>query len=462
MRFRWEWRTGGCCADMENMKAVERVAPEADVFSLDYEGRGVARIGGKTVFIKGALPLETVRCRIVRSKKQFDEAETVEVLKASPWRRQPDCRHFDTCGGCVLQHIEPQAQVALKQRIFEEQLARIGKVKPQEMLPPIYGLPWHYRERARLSVAVDETGRLKLGFQGKKSHDVVDIQSCLLLPPHISARLGDVRALLQAWADAGVKTDFVEFFQGSEVTVLNIGFVKRPSEKVLHRLETWFDVHLANQVKIWLMSIQVRGEAAVAHYLKHAAELDYVLPEYGIRMPYRPGDFTQVNAQTNALMVARALRLLDIQAGERVADLFCGLGNFSLPMAVAGAGEVVGIEGSAVMTQRAAENAQRNGIRKGVRFQTADLFETTEADVAEWGKFDKMLLDPPRSGAYAVVNSLHGAYLPKRIVYVSCNPASFARDAAVLVGKGYRFSSAGIMNLFAQTAHVEAIGVFDL
>ncbi|UOO82223.1 23S rRNA (uracil(1939)-C(5))-methyltransferase RlmD [Uruburuella testudinis] len=428
----------------------------AKVFSLDYEGRGVARCNGKTVFIKGALPCERVSYRPVRSKKQFDEAETVAVLQPSAARVRPKCGYFDTCGGCSLQHAAPEAQVAYKQRVLEEQLQRIGKVWPEQLLAPIYGMFWGYRQRARLTVSADKQGRLQLGFQARKSKDVVDINACPVLPDAVSSALPEVKATLQAAVAAGCVVKFVEFLAGDALTVLNVCTQHRPSESALTALHNLSD-GLGDGWQIWL---QHGREAAYPFYPHVAPPLAYSLPEFGIIMPFRPGDFTQINAQMNALMVHRALAMLDIRPGEQVADLFCGLGNFSLPMAKCGA-RVLGIEGAEALVQRARQNAQANGCAENTRFQTADLFETDAATVASWGKLDKMLLDPPRSGAYAVVQALHAPYLPQRIVYVSCNPATFARDAAVLVAKGYRFKAAGVMNMFAQTAHVESIAWFE-
>ncbi|OSI06963.1 tRNA methyltransferase [Neisseria animaloris] len=433
----------------------------AEVFSLDYEGRGVARVNGKTVFIKGALPSEQVIYRLTRSKKQFDEAETVAVIKASAERVEPKCCYFDTCGGCVLQHASPSSQIAFKQRILEEQLLRIGKVLPQQLLSPIYGMPWAYRHRARLSVSVNREGRLKLGFQSRKTHDVVNAVNCPVLPKHVSNMLPELRNLLQNCADRKERVHHIEFLIGEQVTVLNVCIENEPSESTKQRLRKFSDGLNKTNVQEWQIWLQYGEGKAFPFYPEQAPQLTYSLPEFGVQMPFRPGDFTQINPHLNALMVSRALRLLDIKMGERVADLFCGLGNFSIPMAKQGA-DVVGIEGADFLTQRASENARLNNCGSKTSFQTADLFETDAATVASWGVFDKMLLDPPRSGAYAVVQALHKPYLPKRIVYVSCNPSTFARDAAVLVDKGYCFKAAGVMNMFAQTAHVESIGCFEL
>lgn len=430
----------------------------AEISALDYEGRGVAKVGGKTVFIKGALPSERVGFRIVRQKKQFDEAETVAIFKVSDERTVPQCRYFERCGGCSLQHISPAAQVAFKQRMMEEQLERIGKVKPKQILPPIYGHVWHYRDRARFSVSLDKLCRLKLGFQAKKTNDVVDISSCMLLPKPVSDKLPAIRELLQDLAEEGSVARFAEFYRGSEITVLNIAFKSKLRQNEENRIRQWFDSELSDGWQVWL---QIEGGVSQPFYPKTDKTLKYTLPEFGIEMPFRPGDFTQINTDTNRLMVSRAVKMLDIRQGERIADLFCGLGNFSLPIAKSGA-DVVGIEGAENLVRRARQNARLNGCDRQTDFIAANLFDCTEKTVASWGRFDKMLIDPPRSGAYEVVKSLHTPYLPQKIVYVSCNPSTLARDAGVLVEKGYILSGAGIMNMFAQTSHTESVAVFDL
>ncbi|QMT40766.1 23S rRNA (uracil(1939)-C(5))-methyltransferase RlmD [Neisseria shayeganii] len=424
----------------------------ATIQGIDHEGRGIARVDGKAVFIEGALPQETVSYRLTRSKKHFDEAEMLAVLQPSPHRISPRCRHYRTCGGCSWQHVRSDVQVAYKQRILEEQLQRLANIQPQQYLPAIYGRSWGYRQRARLSVAHPAGGKAVFGFQSRHSHRIVDIQECPVLSPPLAEQLASVRCLLNEVAGADIGA--VELHQGEEACALTLHGRRFPPPvlAVLRKQAA------AWSRQGWQLYLQTGRQAEPL--LPAEAGLFYRLPEYGLTLPYRPGDFTQINADTNALMVRRALALLAPQAGERIADLFCGLGNFSLPIAACGA-ETVGMEGAAALTERAEANARLNGLAGRTRFIHTDLFDTTPQTVAEWGRFDKMLLDPPRSGAYAVVQALHTPYLPKRIVYVSCNPATFARDAAVLVQKGYRFRSAGIINLFAQTAHVETVACFD-
>ncbi|SUA36621.1 tRNA methyltransferase [Neisseria zoodegmatis] len=442
---------------MDNTTELEHIA---EVFALDYEGRGVAKINGKTVFIEGALPTERVSLVIKREKKHFSEARVVNVLRPSVERVQPKCSYFDTCGGCVLQHASAKSQVAFKQRILEEQLEKIGGVKPDEFMPPIYGLEWAYRNRVRFSISTNDRNSLIMGFKAKHSHNVIDIESCEILPKSVSDILPRLKAVLQKIVKINGKINYIECFVGERVTVLNVCMQEALKRETKELLKDFSDGLNQSSDCFWQLWVQINKEAAFPFYPDSAPMLSYGLPEYGITMPYLPGDFTQVNMQMNGLMINRALVLMDAQKNERVVDLFCGLGNFTIPMAKSGA-QVVGIEGADYLVRRASKNACLNKCNN-IIFKQADLFKTDQATVASWGRFDKMLLDPPRSGAYALVKSLHNPYLPKRIVYVSCNPSTLARDAAVLVGKGYHFKSAGVMNMFAQTAHVEAMAWFEL
>lgn len=438
------------------------------IHSLDYEGRGVTRIDGKIIFVNNALPLETVRIHITKDKGNFAEAEATEIIKPSEYRRQPPCPHYGECGGCSLQHLEFSAQVAMKQRIFEEQLQRIGKVFPQQILPPIYGAQWHYRSRTKLSIFIDKQGLVKIGYQAKKSHKIIPISKCLILAKHVSAHLESIRAGLQKLHDIApkIRLEHIEISVGEHITVLNIVANAFFPEKAVQDFSDSLNEPSPQPSPSgrgehrWQIWQQIPKKSAQAIAPKNASELSYSLPEFALNMPFRVGDFTQINLPMNEVMVGRAMRLLQAQAHEKIADLFCGLGNFTLPIARSGA-NVIGIEGADFLTQRAIANARANGLNH-VQFATADLFETTPQDIENMGYFDKILLDPPRAGAYALVQALHAPYLPKRIVYVSCNPATFARDAAVLVAKGYRFTAAGVMNLFPHTAHIEAIAMFDL
>ena len=432
----------------------------AYITSLDYESRGVAKLNGKTIFVNNALPQEIAQIRITQDKAHFAEAQVEQIVQPSPYRRAPACPHYGDCGGCAMQHVEFTAQVAMKQRVFEEQLQRIGKVQPESLLPPVYGTPWHYRSRTRLAVHTGANGKVVLGYQAKRSHKIVGINQCLLLPEHVSGCLGIIHDALQDMVNVQPKVGIrsVEISVGEGVTAVNIVSQKRQPENVLCALSGCLN-RGAGGKPVWQVWQQIGNAKPQAVSPHDAPPLVFRLPEFGLTMPFQLGDFTQINLPLNEIMVARAVRYLDPQPHERIADLFCGLGNFTLPLAKRAA-EVVGIEGSAALTQRAIANARANGL-PNAQFATADLFTTTPDTLAALGRFDKMLLDPPRAGAFAVVQALHAPYLPQRIVYISCNPATLARDAAVLASKGYRFTTAGMMNLFPQTSHVEAIGVFE-
>ncbi len=435
--------------------------PTATIESLDYEGHGVARVAGKTLFIDGALPGETVEYLSYRKKPHFENAEATRILTASDQRVAPRCPHFEACGGCSMQHFDALAQVAAKQRVLEDQLKRIGKVQAGTLLPPIYGPTWGYRHRARLSTKlVDKKGGLLLGFHEKRSPYVVNIRECAILPPHVSTLLPALQRLIAGWSIVD-RVPVIELAVGADVTVLVFRIMDPLSGQDAGQLRAFIDAHQTPDypLQAWLQT--GNSSSARPFYPLAAPSLTYTLPEFGIEMPFLPTEFTQVNPGINQVMVARALRMLDPQPGERIADLFCGLGNFTLPIAKSGA-TVVGIEGSKALVARAIENAAHNGLSANTQFREANLFEVTPAGVAAWGRFDKMLIDPPRDGAHELVKSL-GKQRPGRIVYVSCNPATLARDANILVQQhGYILRSAGVINMFPHTGHVESIALFEL
>lgn len=423
--------------------------------SLDQEGRGIAHADGKVIFIEGALTGERVTYSAYRKKPSFELAKVDKVLKESYMRVIPKCVHFDMCGGCSMQHLDARAQVAAKQRILEDNLERIGKVKPEMVMPPIYGQTWGYRQRARLSVRhVIKKGKTLVGFHEKSSRYVADMQHCEILPTKIAKLLP---LLAQMNEGLSIRDDLpqIEVAVGENVDVLVLRIMKPMSPADEVTIKQFADTH---QVQFWL---QTKGpETVVPFYPLDAPALTYSLPEFGVIMPFSPTDFTQVNSNLNRLMMSRAMRLLAPQKGERIADFFCGLGNFTLPIARSGA-QVVGIEGSAPLLKRAAQNAAFNGLDTNTEFSVMNLFEMDEETLEKLGHFDKMLIDPPRDGAFELVKAL-GANAPKRIVYVSCNPATLARDAEVLVHqKGYVLKSAGVMNMFPHTSHVESIALFE-
>ena len=444
--------------------------------SMDLEAQGVAhRADGKVVFVEGALPFETVRANIHRKKNNWEMGSLLEVVHESSQRVRPSCPHFGlhagACGGCKMQHLEANAQVAVKQRAMEDNLWHLGKVKPENILRPIYGPAWGYRYRARLSVRdVLKKGTVLVGFHERKSRYVADMQTCPVLPPHINALLMPLRALIES-LEARATCPQIELACGDHVTALVLRHLEPLSVGDIDLLKLFATKH---HVQWWLQS---KGPDTVALLEGQLQEqLAYELPEFGVTMPFKPTDFTQVNPHINRVLVTRALRLLDAQAHERVIDWFCGLGNFTLPIATM-AGQVLGIEGSEALVARACDNltwnqSQRKTAFAPTQFAARNLFDMTPEFLVADGTADKWLVDPPREGAFALVQALaalhqqpelrQGWNPPKRIVYVSCNPATLARDAGLLVNSaGYTCSAAGAVNMFPHTAHVESMAVFD-
>ncbi len=423
--------------------------------SLDQEGRGVARIEGKVIFIEGALTGEVVSYSSYRKKPSFELAQVTQIHKSSPMRVQPRCSHFGVCGGCSMQHLDARAQVAVKQRILEDTLWHIGKVKAETILRPIYGQAWGYRERARLSVKhVIKKGKTLVGFHEKRSSFVADMQNCEILAPKI-AKLLPLLADLVSGLSIRDRLPQIEVAVGEHVDALVLRVMDPPTSIDEIALRAFADKH---DIQFWLQSGGY--DTIVPFHPLDAPALTYSLPEFGITMPFAPSEFTQVNSALNRVMISRAIRLLDPQPTERIADFFCGLGNFTLPIARSGA-QVLGIEGSDALVARARQNAATNGLVGNTNYAVLNLFEMTEAGFAQLGTFDKLLIDPPRDGALELVKSLGGENTPRRIVYVSCNPATLARDAAELVRRGYVLKAAGVMNMFPHTSHVESIAVFE-
>lgn len=427
-----------------------------DIESLDAEGRGVGHdADGKVVFVEGALPGERVEVQVLRRKPKFDLARTVAILRESSARRSARCRYFGVCGGCATQHIDARTQLASKQRWLEDCLERIGKVRPESILPIVYGEEWGYRRRARLTVRrVAKKGGVLVGFHERRSSYVVDMQSCEVLPARISRLIPQLRGLVETLS-IRQRLPQIELALGDAADVLvfrNLEPLEAADEEKLRAFAQ------RESVSVWL---QPAGpDSAHPFHPVPAPVLDYALPEFGLRIGFRPTDFTQVNHAVNRVLVSRAVRLLEPRPDERVGDLFCGLGNFSLPIARAGA-RVLGLEGSASLVERARENAAANGLARLADFAVADLYGEAAGGFAALGPFDKLLVDPPRDGAVEVVKALPDAW-PRRLVYVSCDPATLARDAGVLVhAKGFRLAAAGVVNMFPHTAHVESIALFE-
>ena len=418
--------------------------------SLDAEGRGVARNAeGKVVFVEGALPGERVSYQRVTGKRKFDIARVTSVLEASGSRRQPQCPHFGLCGGCATQHADSRTQMAAKQRWLEDNLERIGKVRAETLLPIIYGAEWGYRRRARLSVRyVPSRGGVLVGFRERRSSFIAQMSECHVLPLRVSALIAPLKALVDRLS-VRARVPQIELAAGDNATALVFRHLEPLTEADVAFLRGFAREH---SIHVW---VQAGGPETARPLEPPTSELYYELPEFGVRIGFRPTDFTQVNHEVNRVLVARAVRLLDPQPGERVADLFCGLGNFSLPLARRGAA-VVGFEGNRELVERARDNASAN--RVVAQFEVADLFKT---GIGAFGPFAKILLDPPREGAIELVKALPADW-PRRMVYVSCDPATLARDAAVLVQtKGFRLAAAGVVNMFPHTAHVESIALFE-
>ncbi|MEN9772655.1 MAG: hypothetical protein RJA58_1298 [Pseudomonadota bacterium] len=458
---------------------VPEVLSNLTIESVDLDGQGLARHDGKVVFVEDALLGERVDVAVTRNKPSYAKGSAIAWHCKSVQRVTPKCQHFGVCGGCAVQHVDASAQLAIKQRVLEDHLWHLARLKPEEMLSPIDGSPWGYRTRARLTARwVDKKGGMLLGFHERKSSYVAVMDSCEILHPSVSemmpalrdclASLSIARRLPQAEVAVG-EPDLT----ASESLVAKarshpvIAWVLRILEPLTAEDEATLKAFADTwQVQFWL---QPGGpQTAALFYPKDAPPLAYHLPEFALRMPFSPVDFTQVNPGINQVMVKRAVDLLDPKPSDRVADFFCGLGNFTLALARR-AGKVVGIEGSTSLTDRAAQNAALHGMQDRLAFQCLNLFEINADWFLALGHLDRILFDPPREGAQALCQAMaeihqqgNSSQLPKRLVYVSCNPATLARDAAILVHEGgWVLRKAGVINMFPHTAHVESIAVFE-
>lgn len=462
------------------------VAEPIQVEALDLDAQGIARLkpdensldegqSGKVIFIQGALPTELVTYTITSDKARFSKAKVREILKPAVFRAQPRCAAFGVCGGCTMQHLDIRAQIAMKQRVLEDDLRHIAKVEHAEILRPMGGPAWEYRHRARLS-AVNRSikkGTVLIGFHEGKSGYVADMLACEILPKHVSDLLPQLRKLvmdlsivdrmpqIELAVGEPEEPGSADPHKSSPVTALvfrNLAPLTKADEQLLRSF--------ADQHRVWIW-LQPKGIESVTPFYPETGKLCYRLPEFEIEMPFKPADFTQVNHMMNRSLVSRAIRLLDVQKEDRVLDLFCGIGNFTLPLARK-ARQVIGIEGLATLTTRAKANAQHNALENRASFMQSDLFEVTTETIASWGKAERWLMDPPREGAMEVCQALaqlhseHSDLLPQRIVYVSCNPKTLARDVDILCHQaGYTLKGAGIVNMFPHTSHVESMAVFE-
>jgi len=454
--------------------------------SLDLDAQGIARLAsneeelaqghsGKVVFIQGALPTELVTYVVTREKARFSKAKVLDILKPAVFRAQPKCKAFGVCGGCTMQHLDIRAQIAMKQRVLEDDLQHIAKVKPEEILRPMGGPAWEYRHRARLT-AVNRSikkGTVLIGFHEGKSGYVADMTACEILPKHVSDLLPAMRTLVMGLSIVD-RMPQIEIAVGEPevpnsddpiksqaVTALvfrNLLALTADDEQLLR--------NFADQHQVWIW-LQPKGIETVAPFYPETGKLCYRLPEFEIEMPFKPADFTQVNHMMNRVLVSRAIRLLEVKPSDRVLDLFCGIGNFTLPLARKSK-SVLGIEGLESLSTRAKENAQHNQLADKASFMQSNLFEVTTETIASWGKAERWLMDPPREGAMEICKALadlhasNNSLMPDRIVYVSCNPKTLARDAEILCHHaGYILKGAGIINMFPHTSHVESMAVFQ-
>jgi 23S rRNA (uracil1939-C5)-methyltransferase len=426
---------------------------EVTIDDLSHDGRGVATWGEKKVFIHGALPGERVLARLTNRKRSYDEGETLEVLEASPDRIEPRCPHFGQCGGCSLQHLTGTRQIESKQNTLLQNLERIGKVVPAEIWNPLTGPSWHYRRKARLSVRyVHKKERVLVGFRERYGRFVADMQECHVLDSRIAEQLSGLSQLIFSM-DARSSIPQLEVACGDDCCALIFRHMEPLSEGDLEKLRSF-----ARDTGIAVL-LQPKGPATIHCLEPESLDLSFRIPDYKLDMVFEPSDFVQVNAEINFKMIARVMELLDPGFDDRVLDLFCGLGNFTLPIATR-AFEVVGIEGESELVSRAEANAARNNI-VNARFFAADLNQ--DPSTAPWLRvpYDKVLLDPPRSGAEFILPHI-AASGADRVVYVSCHPASLARDAGILVQQfGFRLLGAGVMDMFPHTGHVESIALFE-
>jgi len=435
---------------------LDRTPFQTDILDLSHDGRGVARRdgeGGKVTFITGALPGEVVTAEPTARNRHFDEARTIEVVQASPQRVTPRCPHFGVCAGCVLQHLEESQQIVAKQRVLIDNLTRIGHVTPGTVLPPLVGDSWGYRRKGRFSVRrVEKKDKTLVGFRELDPRFVADLSQCLTVIPEIGMKVGVLSEFIET-LDGKRDIPQIEFIAGDDAIMLTIRHMQPLSDA---DRAAWIAFGQAHGFAI---SLQPGGVESVQPLWPAEVPLSFKLAPWDVELAFRPLDFIQVNAKLNVQMIAHALALLDAGPDERVLDLFCGLGNFTLPLART-VRNVVGVEGDAGLVARARENAVRNGL-ENAEFHAADL--TQDQRQASWMRqgFDKLLLDPPRSGAIEVLQQLPLKQF-KRIVYVSCHPGSLARDAGYLVNEqGFTLVSAGAMDMFPHTAHVESIAVFE-
>jgi 23S rRNA (uracil1939-C5)-methyltransferase len=425
----------------------------AEVVDLAHDGRGVAQVEGKTAFVHGALPGERVSVIRARRKGRHDEAELLEVLEASADRVQPGCPHFGICGGCALQHLSAVRQIEHKESLLLQNLERIGGVTPERILRPLTADSWGYRRRARLGVRwVAGKQRVLVGFRERRSGLLADIERCGVLAPPAGDLIQPLARVIERLSLRD-RLPQIEVAVAENATALVFRVLDEPTAADRAALAEFGAAHRV------LIYLQPGGYESIVPLAASVDDLAYSLPQFDLKLAFAPADFVQVHAELNRSMIEHALSLLDPQAGDCVLDLFCGIGNFSLPLARRAA-QVVGVEGDAALVARARGNATLNGIAN-VEFATADLFEDVSGEPWAQRRYDRVLLDPPRAGAAGILGRVR-AFAPDRLVYISCHPETLARDAGLLAEQlGYRLTAAGVMDMFPHTAHVESIAVFE-
>lgn len=455
---------------MNAPRAAEKVLPQINKrlgeFTIErwsHDGRGLTNLDGKTLFIQGALPGERVSARLVEEHPRFVEARVDQIIESSNDRIEPPCVHYHECGGCQLQHVKPEAQINLKQQALEQQLQHWGKVTPKRILAAVRVADSGYRTRARLGVWYENDGSVSLGFRQQQSKTIAAIQNCLVLAPELNVLIKPLQQWLEQLRSAKAVTH-IELVRGGDESAVIVRHTKKLTEQDLQSLAQFAQAYLCN---VWL---EPNGNIGLTDLDANSCNprLNYRLGD--LPLSFHPQDFTQVNPRVNEEMVAQALALLNLKPHERVLDLFCGIGNFTLPMARV-CHEVIGIEAVESMVVRGRENAERLGIANA-KFIAANLADMTHT---QWqrlagGKEHEIaaiLLDPPRDGAKEVVTAIKQwvatkQLSPKRIVYVSCNPATLARDAAILAEAGYQLDAAGVLDMFPHTSHVESMALFLL
>ena len=432
---------------------------QVTIEGIDLDGKGIARIDGKTVFVDGVLPTEVVNIEIYKRREKFDKARALEIITKSTERVDPLCPNFGICGGCSLQHIDIEAQVKYKQQVLIDNLKHIGRVSTNEILPAMNSTSWGYRHRARMSSRyVAKKGGVLVGFHEKGSSFVANMSECKILPENVSDLIPELRILVDKLSIKD-RVPQIEVAVGDKVTALVFRIMDplNLDDEIL--LKEFADIHHNIPLQIWL---QPKGpDTCYPFYPLDVAKLSYSITKFNLEMPYYPSEFTQVNPEMNNRMVELAINLLNPQENEKIADFFCGIGNFTLPIAKF-ASSVVGIEGSSQLVKRAMENAIHNQLDHKVSYLVSNLFKVDENSLKELGKFDKWLIDPPRDGAYELIKAITPEIAPTKIVYVSCNPATLARDADILVNThGYTLDKAGVMNMFPHTSHIESIAIFE-